>query len=199
MAHPALKAVAALDEGDMHSSLHSHHLALLIAAPQPGDAAMYRDLTAMAQTLQGRGFSADQILCRHGRLDRPLVLAFLRAASRRVIAWADGSVFLHVSSHGFFTGNAEAEARPGVIFDATDAVTDEYHLVLPHHSLRQSLDISDTANVAQAAKIAPAAVGKRGNQSPGCCVSQKCLLHRSCQGQGRFPKAALCLPDTGAF
>ena len=51
----------------------SHHLALLLAAPQPGESAMYRDQAAMTQALLARGFSADRILCLHGRLDRPLV------------------------------------------------------------------------------------------------------------------------------
>ena len=34
---------------------YSNHLALLIAAPHPGEEAMYRDLTAMAQALPDRG------------------------------------------------------------------------------------------------------------------------------------------------
>ncbi|MCX6033141.1 MAG: hypothetical protein NT169_28135 [Chloroflexi bacterium] len=105
-----------------------HHLALLIAAPQAGESAMYRDLTAMAQALQGRGFSADQILCLHGRLDRPLVVAFLQAASRRVAAWAVGSVFVHVSGHGFFDGETADETRPGLLFGDTEDATDDDHL-----------------------------------------------------------------------
>jgi hypothetical protein len=48
-------------------------LALLIAAPQPGETAMYRDQLAMVEALLARGFAADDILCLHGRLDRPLV------------------------------------------------------------------------------------------------------------------------------
>ena len=92
----------------------TNHLALLIAAPHPGETAMLNDLTAMTQALLARGFSADQILCLHGRLDRPLVIAFLQAASRRVAGWSEGSVFLHVSSHGFFTGDTadRSAARP---------------------------------------------------------------------------------------
>jgi len=107
---------------------YSNHLALLIAAPHPGETAMFNDLTAMTQALLARGFSADQILSLHGRLDRPLVVAFLQAASRRVAGWSEGSVFLHVSSHGFFTGEAATEARPGLWFAATDDVTDDNHL-----------------------------------------------------------------------
>lgn len=68
-----------------------HHLALLIAAPQPGETAMYRDQAAMVAALLARGFAADDILCLHGRLDRPLVLAALQAASRRVAGWTAGS------------------------------------------------------------------------------------------------------------
>jgi hypothetical protein len=64
----------------------SPDLALLIAAPQPGETAMYRDVSAMAQALLARGFSADRILSLHGRLDRRLVTAFLQATSRLAAA-----------------------------------------------------------------------------------------------------------------
>ena len=106
----------------------SHHLALLSAAPQPGESAMYRDVSAMAQALLARGFSADQILCLHGRLDQPLVIAFLQAASRRVAAWTDGSVFLHFSGHGFYDGDLAETARPGLLFGDSEDVTDGDHL-----------------------------------------------------------------------
>jgi hypothetical protein len=103
-------------------------LAVLIAAPHSGESAMYHDMTAMARALRGRGYAADQILCLHGRLDRQLVVACLQAASRRVAEWHRGSVLLHVSGHGFFAGETVKEARPGLLFDNTDDVTDEHHL-----------------------------------------------------------------------
>jgi hypothetical protein len=106
----------------------ANRLALLMTAPHPGETAMYNDLTAMAQALLARGFPADQILCLHGRLDRPLVIAFLHAASRRVAGWSEGSVFLHVSSHGFFTGDAVDDARPGLLFGDSDDMADDDHL-----------------------------------------------------------------------
>jgi hypothetical protein len=34
------------------------HFAFLLAAPQPGETAMYRDLVAMAEALLARGFAA---------------------------------------------------------------------------------------------------------------------------------------------
>ena len=113
----------------MSSSCHPNHLALLIAAPQPGDETMSRDLAAMAEVLLSRGFSADRILCLYDRLDRPLVIAFLQAASRRVAGWSEGSVFLHVSGHGFFTGDTVEEARPGLLFGDVEDVTDDDHLL----------------------------------------------------------------------
>lgn len=106
----------------------SHYLALLIAAPQPGESAMLRDLAAMVEALLARGLSADQILCLHGRLDCPLVTALLRTASRRATAWTDGSVFVHVSSHGFFQGETVVEARAGLIFTESDDFGDDGHL-----------------------------------------------------------------------
>jgi hypothetical protein len=39
-----------------------HNLALLIAAPQPGETAMYRDQTAMAAALLARGLAAKRPL-----------------------------------------------------------------------------------------------------------------------------------------
>lgn len=103
-------------------------LALLLAAPHPGETAMLRDQAAMAEALLARGFAADEILCLHGRLDRPLVIAWLQAASRRVAAWAAGTVFLHVSSHGFFDGDTPETARPGLLFSDSEDVTDDDHL-----------------------------------------------------------------------
>ena len=103
-------------------------LALLLAAPHPGETAMLRDQAAMTEALLARGFAADEILCLHGRLDRPLVIAWLQAASRRVAAWAAGTVFLHVSSHGFFDGDTPETARPGLLFSDSEDVTDDDHL-----------------------------------------------------------------------
>jgi len=74
------------------------------------------------------GLFPDQILCLHGRLDRPLVLAFLQAAGRRAAAWTAGSVFVHVSGHGFLQGETAEEARAGLLFDDSEDVADNDHL-----------------------------------------------------------------------
>jgi hypothetical protein len=47
-----------------------NHLALLLAAPQPGETAMLRDQAAMAAALLARGLTSDQILTLHDPLDR---------------------------------------------------------------------------------------------------------------------------------
>ena len=104
------------------------HLALLIAAPHPGETAMSNDLTAMAQALLARGFTADEILCLRGWLDRPRMVAFLQAAGQRVASWTDSSVFLHVSGHGFFTGATVEDARPGLLFEESAEADDDGHL-----------------------------------------------------------------------
>lgn len=70
----------------------------------------------------------DDILCLHGRLDRPLVLAALQAVSRRVAGWTAGSLFVHVSGHGFFTGDTLETARPGLLFAESDDCGDDSHL-----------------------------------------------------------------------
>ncbi len=105
-----------------------NRLALLLAAPHPGETAMLRDQSAMAAALLTRGFAADEILCLHGRLDRSLVIAFLQAASRRVAAWPAGVVFVHVSGHGFFDGDTLETARPGLLFGDSADVTDDNRL-----------------------------------------------------------------------
>lgn len=89
---------------------------------------MLRDQAAMTEALLARGLPADCILALHGRLDRPLVTAFLQAASRRVAGWTDGSVFLHVTSHGFFDGDTPETARPGLLFAESDDCGDDGHL-----------------------------------------------------------------------
>jgi hypothetical protein len=105
-----------------------NHLALLLAAPQPGETAMLRDQAAMTAALLARGLPADRILALQGQLDRPRVTAFLQAASRRVARWSAGAVFAHVSGHGFFVGDTVETARPGLLFAETEDVTDEAHL-----------------------------------------------------------------------
>ena len=106
----------------------TNQLALLIAGPQPGEAAMFNDMAAMAQALQERGLPADQIRMLHGHLDRPLVLAFLESAARQVSSWADGTLFVHYSGHGFFTGETADEARSGLLFADGDESTAHGHL-----------------------------------------------------------------------
>lgn len=104
------------------------HLALLLAAPQPGETAMLADQAAMTAALLARGLPADHILALQGQLDRPRVTAFLQAVSRRMAGWSSGSVFVHVSGHGFFAGDTPETARPGLLFAESEDVTDEAHL-----------------------------------------------------------------------
>jgi len=107
----------------------SDHFALLIAASPPNEPAMRNDLTAMTQALLARGLTADRIFSLHGQLDRALVLAFLRAARRRMDDWKAGSLFIHISGDGFFVGETAETARPGLEFSATGDLTDDYHLL----------------------------------------------------------------------
>ncbi len=105
-----------------------NHLALLLAAPQPGETAMRRDQAAMAAALLACGLTSDQILTLHDPLDRPRALAFLAAASRRVATWTEGAIFLHVSGHGFFVGDTPETARAGLLFSASEDTADDGHL-----------------------------------------------------------------------
>jgi hypothetical protein len=73
----------------------SLRLALLIAAPMPGEAAMHDDLAAMYGALRARGFRPDEILVLDGPVRRELLAAFLRDASARVAGWSHGDVFVH--------------------------------------------------------------------------------------------------------
>lgn len=109
--------------------LNACHLALHLAAPPPGEAAMHNDLRAMTQALLARGLSADRIFSLHGQLDRLLVLAFLRAARQRMDDWVAGSLFVHISGHGYFVGETAETARPGLEFSATGDTDDDYHLL----------------------------------------------------------------------
>ncbi|OQB24822.1 MAG: hypothetical protein BWY10_02579 [Chloroflexi bacterium ADurb.Bin180] len=125
----------------MPLSSRSNYLALLIAAPQSGEIAMLRDQAAMVDGLLARGLLADQILCLHGRLDRSLVTAFLHAASRRVAPWTGGSVFLHVSGHGFIQGESAENARPGLLFTENEDYADDGHLLWEDFFAAQPLPV----------------------------------------------------------
>ncbi len=105
-----------------------NQLALLIAGPQAGEAAMFNDMAAMTQALQKRGFPTDQIRILHGHLDRPLLLTFLESAVRQMAGWADGTLFIHFSGHGFFTGETADAARPGLLFADGGESTAHGHL-----------------------------------------------------------------------
>lgn len=103
--------------------------ALLIAAAPPGEPAIHNDQRAMIQTLLARGLPADRIFSLHGQLDRSLLLAFLAAARRRMDDWAAGSLFVHISGHGYFVGETAETARPGLEFSDTGDTDDDYHLL----------------------------------------------------------------------
>lgn len=105
-----------------------HNLAFLIAAPQAGETAMLNDQIAMTQALLSSGLPADHIFALHGRLDRKLVLAALDNLRRRMAGWQSGSLFVHVSGHGYFVGENGESARAGLLLDDTQDVNDDYHL-----------------------------------------------------------------------
>lgn len=102
-------AVTTASAGALPSS--RNRLALLIASPQNGEKAMHNDLVAMREALLARGFRRDEILELEGELDRPRVVAFLAAASRRTASWESGGVFLHYTGHGSLTSSDPATAE----------------------------------------------------------------------------------------
>ena len=105
-------------------------IALLIAAPPtPDEPAMHNDLRAMTQALLACGLTADRIFSLHGQVDRALVLAFLRAARRRMDDWTAGSLFVHISGDGYFVGETAETARPGLELRSTGDTNDDYHLL----------------------------------------------------------------------
>lgn len=91
---------------------------------------MFNDMVAMATALQGRGMAPDQICCLHGRVTKTAVLNFLQELSSKI---KEGTLFIHISGHGFFTGETAEVAHPGLIFADTHLLWDEFFaaLVLP--------------------------------------------------------------------
>jgi cupin superfamily acireductone dioxygenase involved in methionine salvage len=103
-----------------------NRLAILIAAPWSGDAAMHRDIEGIVPVLQRRGFrAADLVILDRGPLERQAVLDFLREASRRVLGWRDGEVFLYVTGHGGFVGRDASGARVAVRLAGLDRRLEE--------------------------------------------------------------------------
>lgn len=90
---------------------------------------MHNDLRAMTEALLDRGLPADRIFALHGQLDRSLVLAFLAAARNRIDDAQTDSLFVYVSSHGYFVDETAATARPGLELRDTGDTSDAYHLL----------------------------------------------------------------------
>ena len=96
-----------------------NHLVLLIAAPQPDEVAMLRDQAAMIQTQLARGFSTDEILCLHARLDRPLSIAMSVPAFSRMARKSAGLTQRRRLAHA---GRLGAKAGRLNNFDISHAV-----------------------------------------------------------------------------
>jgi len=94
-------------------------LALLVAAPWEGEAAMHNDLVATYNALRQRGFSPEEFLVFAGSLTRSGLLAFLHDVQRRIRAWPSGEVWFSFSGHGTFRGTTAAEAPPGLWLTST--------------------------------------------------------------------------------
>ena len=113
----------------MTLTLHPEpQLAVLIGAPHQNEVAMHNDLAAMYAALRRRALSAAEILCLEGPLDAHLVRTFLAAISRRIATWQQGTLFLYVTGHGFFTGENVTEARVGIELQPAAQLSSEVHL-----------------------------------------------------------------------
>jgi hypothetical protein len=93
----------------------AERLAVLIAAPWPGEIAMSQDQAAAAIALRRRGFTTGQMLVVDGEQTRESLLRFLVTVKQRIASWTDGDVFMLVGAHGAFTGMKVADARPALL------------------------------------------------------------------------------------
>ena len=98
-------------------------LAVLIAAPWPGEVSMSHDLAATSLALQRRGFAADDIVVLDGPQTRESILRFLASVRRRIAPWKTGEVFMAVSGHGSFTGKTVSDARPAILLSTREPST----------------------------------------------------------------------------
>lgn len=103
-------------------------LSLLLAAPHPGERAMHNDQVAIAEALLALGYSPEQILMLHGRMDRYLVLAALDNLKRRMAGWESGSFFVHVSGHGYVVDET-SDAQAGLWLAESTDIQDDFHLL----------------------------------------------------------------------
>ncbi|HKQ08229.1 MAG TPA: hypothetical protein VJ464_24095 [Blastocatellia bacterium] len=93
----------------------AHRLAILIAAPWPGETAMHNDLLAVSDALSQRGYSAKESIVLEGQLNRQSLLALFEEVHRRIAQWKDGEVFLYFGGHGYYSGATASDARPGLL------------------------------------------------------------------------------------
>jgi hypothetical protein len=100
-------------------------LAVLIAAPWPGELSMSQDVVAASLALRRRGFAADQIMILDGQQTRDSILRLLAAARQRISEWTSGDVIMAVAAHGSFTGLKVMDARPALLLSTREPLADQ--------------------------------------------------------------------------
>jgi hypothetical protein len=110
---------------DERQGLPANELAVLIAAPWPGEVAMRNDVQAAAAVLRLRGFSGRDVWTLDEGVGRERVLGILAQAGRWAQAQSHAHLFLYVSGHGNVVGSTVEEALLALQLTAADVPSPE--------------------------------------------------------------------------
>jgi hypothetical protein len=89
-------------------------LALLFAAPWPGESFLGSDLALMQAGLAARGLNASEVLTVAGPVDGPGLRKHIEQVRRRIASWPDGDLLLYYNGHGMYRRAGSDVPEPGL-------------------------------------------------------------------------------------
>jgi hypothetical protein len=92
----------------------ARQVALLFAAPWPGEAFLADDMALMQAGLRARGLRSSDVISVPAAVDRPTLMRQLEAVKTRVAGWSTGQVLLYYNGHGMYGPPAGGRPEPGL-------------------------------------------------------------------------------------
>jgi hypothetical protein len=103
-------------------------MALLLAAPWPGENFLEGDLTLVQQGVKARGLTSSEVIAAVEPLDRDRLLKHLAEVRRRIAGWTSGDLFLYYNGHGMYGPARTGWPEPGLQLDRDREQTSSFLL-----------------------------------------------------------------------